>query len=131
MRLYHGSNTNIESIDLSVCRPSKDFGKGFYLTEIKEQAQRMSRRVARIYGGFPVLNIYEIDDNFINSKNMNIKNFGNDVSEEWAVFVMNNRNNNFKDFKNENCNLDNKMILLSGRLQMMIWLCCSDSIVMN
>ena len=30
MRLYHGSNIAIDSINLAMCRPYKDFGKGFY-----------------------------------------------------------------------------------------------------
>lgn len=38
MKLYHGSDTLIESIDLSRCRPYKDFGRGVYLTDIREQA---------------------------------------------------------------------------------------------
>lgn len=42
MILFHGSNTIIESIDLAKSRPFKDFGKGFYLTDILEQAQRMA-----------------------------------------------------------------------------------------
>lgn len=29
MRLYHGSNMMIENIDLSKCKPYKDFGRGF------------------------------------------------------------------------------------------------------
>ena len=29
MILYHGSNTIIEKIDLSLCKPYKDFGKVF------------------------------------------------------------------------------------------------------
>lgn len=41
MKLYHGSNTQIQNINLSMCRPYKDFGTGFYLTDIKEQAERM------------------------------------------------------------------------------------------
>jgi hypothetical protein len=45
MILYHGSNVKIIDIDLSKARPFKDFGRGFYLTEIKEQAQRMAIRV--------------------------------------------------------------------------------------
>ena len=32
MLLYHGSNIDIKEIDLAMCRPYKDFGKGFYLT---------------------------------------------------------------------------------------------------
>lgn len=41
MKLYHGSNIIIEQIDLSKCKPYKDFGQGFYLTEIKEQAEQI------------------------------------------------------------------------------------------
>lgn len=48
MRLYHGSNMMIENIDLSKCKPYKDFGRGFYLTEIKEQAEKMAGRTAAI-----------------------------------------------------------------------------------
>lgn len=32
MLLYHGSNTDIKAIDLEMCKPFKDFGRGFYLT---------------------------------------------------------------------------------------------------
>ena len=49
MRLYHGSNTGINSINLAMCRPYKDFGIGFYLTDIREQAERMAVRVAKPY----------------------------------------------------------------------------------
>ena len=31
MKLYHGSNMLIEQIDLSKCRPYKDFGQGFFI----------------------------------------------------------------------------------------------------
>ncbi len=64
MRLYHGSNVVIESINLAMCRPYKDFGKGFYLTDIEEQAKQMANRVSRIYGGSPVINTFEIQDDF-------------------------------------------------------------------
>ena len=40
MLLYHGSNTDIKSIGLAMCRPYKDFGRGFYLTELKDQAEK-------------------------------------------------------------------------------------------
>lgn len=50
MILYHGSNTRIEEIDLSLCRPYKDFGRGFYLTSVAQQAQEMAKRTTRIQG---------------------------------------------------------------------------------
>lgn len=28
MKLYHGTNQDIETIDLSLCLPNKDFGRG-------------------------------------------------------------------------------------------------------
>ena len=62
MILYHGSNTDIKTINLALCRPFKDFGRGFYLTVIKEQAEKMANRVAKIYGGNPVVNAYNIDE---------------------------------------------------------------------
>ena len=33
MKLYHGSNIEIEVIDLTKGRKGKDFGRGFYLSE--------------------------------------------------------------------------------------------------
>lgn len=38
MILYHGSNIKVAEIELAKCRPYKDFGQGFYLTDIREQA---------------------------------------------------------------------------------------------
>ena len=51
VRLYHGSNVDIKEINLAMCRPYKDFGQGFYLTVLREQAEKMAKRVATIYGG--------------------------------------------------------------------------------
>ena len=114
MILYHGSNLNIVNIDLSKCRPGKDFGKGFYVTELREQAEKMARRVARISGGGPVVNVYEIDDRFLDTPGLKVRNFGADASAEWAVFVMNNRSRSFKDYASPECNKDNKYDIVAG-----------------
>lgn len=47
MRLYHGSNMEIDEVDLTKCMPYKDFGQGFYTTILEEQAWRMAQRRAR------------------------------------------------------------------------------------
>ena len=114
MRLYHGSNTDIKEINLEMCRPYKDFGRGFYLTVMEEQAEKMAKRVARIYGGYPVLNIYELDDSFMQMEVLCIKDFGKETSEEWARFVRNNRDRKFADFSDPECNLDNKYDIVIG-----------------
>lgn len=114
MILYHGSNTDIRTINLALCRPFKDFGRGFYLTVIKEQAEKMANRVAKIYGGNPVVNAYNIDENFIAMRELNIKNFGIKTSEEWARFVRNNRNKKNENYSDIECNLDNKYDIVIG-----------------
>ena len=88
MILYHGSNTKIKQIDLSKCKPYKDFGQGFYLTEIEEQAEQMARRVSAIYGGDPIISKFEFDENAF--LDLTVKQF-DEPDEEWALFVMNNR----------------------------------------
>ncbi len=114
MRLYHGSNIVIDNINLAMCRPYKDFGRGFYLTDIEEQAKKMAIRVAKIYGKKPIVNVYEIADNFKDLDNLKIKNFGIETTEEWAKFVMNNRSRFFTDTKNTLCNKDNKYDIVIG-----------------
>ena len=114
MFLYHGSNTDIKEIDLAMCRPYKDFGQGFYLTLMKEQAEKMANRVSRIYGGSSILNTYEIDDNFNLAKNLIIKDFGEETSEEWARFVRNNRSRKFTECYSPECNFDNKYDIVIG-----------------
>ena len=88
MKLYHGSNTKIEKIDLSKCRPYKDFGQGFYLTEIKEQAEKMASRTAHIYEGEPVVTEFEFDESALTK--LSVKQFEG-PNEEWALFVLANR----------------------------------------
>lgn len=39
MLLYHGSYAPVEKVDLNKCDAGKDFGRGFYLTADKKQAQ--------------------------------------------------------------------------------------------
>lgn len=114
MKLYHGSNVKIDSINLAMCRPYKDFGTGFYLTDMKEQAERMAVRVSKIYGGMPILNVFNIQDDFRTLTDIKIKDFGELTTEEWARFVMNNRNRSFVDIKDVLCNQDNKYDIVIG-----------------
>lgn len=112
MKLYHGSNTVIEKIDLAKCRPYKDFGKGLYCTTMEDQAQAMARRVARIYGGEPFVTGFELSDD-ISDPLLHTRAFDG-PSMEWACFIMNNRSRSFTDFSSLECNLDLKYDLVSG-----------------
>lgn len=97
-----------------MCRPYKDFGRGFYLTDIRRQADEMAERVCRIYGGVPVVNIFEISDDYKKEQNLNIMDFGKQTTEEWALFVMNNRNREYTDIHNPLYNGDNKYDIVTG-----------------
>lgn len=61
MILYHTSTKEIQKPDLSHSRPQLDFGRGFYLTPIREQAERYGERFLR-RGEAAILNIFELDE---------------------------------------------------------------------
>jgi len=91
MKLYHGSNVIIDKIDLSLCSPDKDFGKGFYLTDIKRQAEDMAQRRCRYTGqGEPCITTYDFDENELISKELNVLLFKK-PNERWAQFILDNR----------------------------------------
>ena len=89
--LYHGSNVFIEKIDLTRSHSDKDFGKGYYLTDIRTQAEAMSIRRVRIAGeGEPTLTVYSFDESQLHSPELRVKVF-DEPTEEWALFVLSNR----------------------------------------
>lgn len=47
MKLYHSSNVVVEHPDILHSRKYLDFGRGFYLTSIYEQAVRYAQRFKR------------------------------------------------------------------------------------
>ncbi len=92
MRLYHGTNCEITAIDLRQCSPNKDFGRGFYLTDIKKQADYMALRRQRQAGwGEPLVIEYEFDERLLTDRSLRVKRFEK-PSEAWARFILNNRN---------------------------------------
>ncbi|MBP5420327.1 MAG: DUF3990 domain-containing protein [Bacteroidales bacterium] len=62
MILYHTSTVEIRRPDLLHSRPRLDFGKGFYLTLQRDQAERYGERFIK-RGDSAILNIYQLDDN--------------------------------------------------------------------
>lgn len=95
MILYHGTNEDIETIDLTKGLRHKDFGKGFYVTPDKATAIRMAKKKARLFGGTATLITYEMDNTVFQS-DLKIKIFPEKACVEWLLFVDANR-----DRKNE------------------------------
>lgn len=50
MILYHGSYTEVKKPDISFSRRNLDFGRGFYVTPIYEQARKWSLRFKKKRG---------------------------------------------------------------------------------
>lgn len=92
IELYHGSNVYIDCIDLDKSRPNKDFGRGFYLSDDKEQALRMGQLKVSLEGGTAVLNTFLFDEQLLVNGEMKVKTFGS-YTREWADFIFLNRNN--------------------------------------
>ena len=90
MTLYHGSNTDIDVIDLTKGLRYKDFGKGFYLTPDRTTAVRMAQKRARLFGGTATLITYEMDETALTS-DLKVKVFPEKACVEWLLFVDANR----------------------------------------
>lgn len=88
MKLYHGSNVAIESIDLSRSKPYKDFGQAFYLSSDREQAQAMATAKCIQFGGEPHVTVFEVDEKQMQRL---AYQYFEGYTPEWARFVYNNR----------------------------------------
>ncbi|MDR0940886.1 MAG: DUF3990 domain-containing protein [Bacteroidales bacterium] len=91
MRVYHGSDTVVSVVDLQKCKPSRDFGRGFYVTKLRFQAENMAQRVARFSKQTPVITEYEFDEYAYEDTDLKVLRF-DDYNEEWLDFVVLNRN---------------------------------------
>lgn len=95
MILFHGTNTDIETIDLSRSLNHKDFGKGFYLTDSRDTAIRMATKKARLFGVKATLITYDFNESALHS-DLKVKVFPEKATVEWFVFVDANRDRNNK-----------------------------------
>lgn len=101
LELYHGSNVAIDKIDLSKGHINKDFGKGFYLTTLPQQAMEMAKRKARQFlDAKPVVTTFLFDENELTSGELNVKVF-HAVSEEKAMFILQNRKASLTGFHHD------------------------------
>ena len=61
MIVYHGATQRVEHPVSNFGRPNLDFGRGFYLTDLRDQAEEWARRQADSRAESPVLNVYSFD----------------------------------------------------------------------
>jgi hypothetical protein len=73
MILYHGSNVEVRNPRIINSNFGRDFGQAFYLTPIKEQAERMAKRKVKIErSGVPTVSIFDFDENYSHLKSKKI-----------------------------------------------------------
>ena len=91
MKVYHGSYSEVSVIDLAKCEIGRDFGKAFYVTNIKEQAEFWARRKGRVNNCIGVVTEYTFFENAYENYNLKVLRF-NGYNEDWLDFIIANRN---------------------------------------
>lgn len=90
MILYHGSYIEVAESDLKHSRPNVDFGLGFYVTPLYEQAVKWCGKFKR-RGRDGIISCYDIDENsYTLLKVLRFESY----SEEWLDFILNCRRGN-------------------------------------
>ena len=90
MILYHGATMRVEHPLCDFGRADLDFGKGFYLTDLQEQAEEWAARQADSRKEPGIINVYEFD------KEKAIKEYRYLLfpayDRNWLHFIVNSRN---------------------------------------
>ena len=85
MIVYHGSCLEVTSPDTIHSRKTVDFGQGFYVTPIYDQARKWSEKFKR-RGKRAVVSRYRFDESAF--EEIKILSFDS-YSEEWLEFILN------------------------------------------
>jgi hypothetical protein len=92
MKVYHGSYTEIRTIDFAFCRKKRDFGRGFYVTKLREQAEYWATRKGEDNDTEGVVTEFEFHEYFFDDEDLKVLRFDN-YNEEWLDFIVQNRLN--------------------------------------
>jgi hypothetical protein len=90
MKVFHGSDVWIEEIELTKGKDYLDFGRGFYVTNIRKHAHARAVNIALASGKKPVVTEFEYYEAHPGNVGMSVKRF-HEISEEWVEFVIMNR----------------------------------------
>jgi hypothetical protein len=78
MLVYHGGYCAVENPELRVSKNPRDFGNGFYCTQLQTQADRWAKRYDT-----PAVSIYE----YTPSETIDILKFDS-MTDEWLEFIV-------------------------------------------
>lgn len=83
MIVYHGSSMPVKNPSVALSKDFLDFGKGFYVTSFKEQAEKWAKRKALRKNSSAVVSVYNL---VLDDTNAAILTFDNS-DEKWLDFV--------------------------------------------
>lgn len=87
--VYHGATEIVQAPLCKIGRPRLDFGQGFYVTDLKEQAIKWAQTLADKREEKPLLNIYQLDKDAILAEARS-KIF-TAYDKDWLDFIVGNR----------------------------------------
>lgn len=87
--VYHGGTDRIENPICKFGRKNLDFGQGFYLTDLLEQAITWGKNIASVRNKNFIINRYKLNREEI-LRNYNCKIFES-YDKEWLEFIVGNR----------------------------------------
>ncbi|MDY4819188.1 MAG: DUF3990 domain-containing protein [Bacilli bacterium] len=91
MILYHGLDFEVKNPKIIKSEKGRDFGCAFYLTPIKEQAERMAKRKQRMNKSTSaIVSVFEFNEKEVN--NLKYKSFKN-PDLEWLDMIIECRTN--------------------------------------
>ena len=85
MKVYHGSRFIVDKPDIKHSRKRVDFGPGFYVTPLAEQAKGLCRRFISI-GQDAYISCYELNDKVFDTDDVKFLKF-DAYTEEWLDFI--------------------------------------------
>ena len=91
MQVYHGSYIEIETIDLSKCQANKDFGKGFYVTKFRKQAEEWAEIIGKVNKTVGVVTEFTFYERAFTENSLKVLRF-DEYNNEWFDFIILNRN---------------------------------------
>ncbi|MBQ6305760.1 MAG: DUF3990 domain-containing protein [Bacteroidales bacterium] len=87
--VFHGSFREVSKPLVALSRPNLDFGQGFYITDLQQQAERWASRMATRRFAQPVLNVYDFDVDAAKKEYRYLKFESYDKA--WLDFIVANR----------------------------------------
>jgi hypothetical protein len=93
MKIYHGSYTLIVDIDLTQSGEHKDFGKGFYVTDNRQYAEKWAQKTGQAQNKQGIVTEFIFDESALIDGRFNVLRFET-YNEPWLDFVTTNRSGN-------------------------------------